>query len=437
MSFWDRLKWIWGIAALVIMGTGIFPNAVLGSEAQARIDWQYRDGVSGAHPGQVQVLPNNNILFVLNGYQEGKVLEINRDGKVEWRLEGINANSAVRLNNGNTLISETATPGKPGYQRVVEVNPEGKQVWEYRIPAAAQGIRHSEETGDGKILITTRNKVLLVNRAGQIELELNADKLGSSNQVTKLPTYGSINGDTAKVTNLVSATELPTGNILIVDQGVRTGGRVLEVSRSGQLVQEWKDLSRPKAAMRQEGGRTAILDTGAYALLIYDKSGRVEDVISYRQVITELPVLNQWGVTITTDNHFVMGLSYTNGQSLLVEINDKVPKLIVDGKEFTGTAPFMAEGRMFGPMRELFNSFGINLHWDNGSNEMVAVYENTTVKFKNGSSIAEVNGRQVDIGAEPRMVGNLTYVPLRIFNQCFGFKLEWDGKTRTTIIERP
>jgi hypothetical protein len=56
----------------------------------------------------------------------GKVVEYNWDGKVLWSVEAPSAWAAVRLANGNTLISGNAN----GWAR--EVNPKGEIVWEVK-----------------------------------------------------------------------------------------------------------------------------------------------------------------------------------------------------------------------------------------------------------------------------------------------------------------
>jgi hypothetical protein len=56
----------------------------------------------------------------------GKVVEYSKAGKEIWSVEAPNAWAAVRLENGNTLISGNGA----GYVR--EVNPRGETVWEIK-----------------------------------------------------------------------------------------------------------------------------------------------------------------------------------------------------------------------------------------------------------------------------------------------------------------
>lgn len=56
---------------------------------------------------------------------EKKVVEFDLEGKIIWSVDASSVWSAIRLNNGNTLISGDGQ----GYTR--EVNPKGETVWEF------------------------------------------------------------------------------------------------------------------------------------------------------------------------------------------------------------------------------------------------------------------------------------------------------------------
>ena len=58
-------------------------------------------------------------------FAEKKVVEFDLDGKEIWSVNAASAWSAIRLHNGNTLISGDGQ----GYTR--EVNPKGETVWEF------------------------------------------------------------------------------------------------------------------------------------------------------------------------------------------------------------------------------------------------------------------------------------------------------------------
>lgn len=72
----------------------------------------------------VRMTPDKKTIMVgLMG--DKKVVEFDLDGKEVWSVNALSAWSAVRLHNGNTLISGDGM----GYTR--EVNPKGETVWEF------------------------------------------------------------------------------------------------------------------------------------------------------------------------------------------------------------------------------------------------------------------------------------------------------------------
>lgn len=77
--------------------------------------------------GRLYTLPSGRVLVPHNA--EGKVVEYDSRGKVVWETAAEQPVAAVRLPNGNTLItSMNATIG------AVEVDRAGREVWSYRAP---------------------------------------------------------------------------------------------------------------------------------------------------------------------------------------------------------------------------------------------------------------------------------------------------------------
>ncbi len=71
----------------------------------------------------IRMTPAGTIL--VGHLSEGKVVEYDLDGKEVWSCKADHAWSAIRLKNGNTLISGDAA------KYVREVNPKGETVWEF------------------------------------------------------------------------------------------------------------------------------------------------------------------------------------------------------------------------------------------------------------------------------------------------------------------
>ena len=152
------------------------------------------------NPGfDVELLSNNNILFVLPGYG---VYEIDRDGDVVWSyLTKKVSHDADRLPNGNTIFVFGADDQKDDAQ-VTEVNPEGEIVWTWYArdhfnespykDIYNQGWIHTNAVTrltNGNTLISLRNfsSVVEVDPQGSVIRSIGEGILGSVHDPAILP----------------------------------------------------------------------------------------------------------------------------------------------------------------------------------------------------------------------------------------------------------
>jgi hypothetical protein len=217
------------------------------------------------NPGfDVEPLPNDNVLMVLPA--KG-VYEIDRTGKVVWSYitEKI-SHDADRLPNGNTLFvfGNEDTKNDP---QVVEVNAQGKVVWEWYAgdcfneppydSLEDQGWTHTNAVtrlSDGTTLISLRNFGFIaeVNSEGAVIRKIGEGLLSHQHDPEVLPDGNiliadhsepqravEINGETEEIVwqyylqkQLVrDVNRLPNGNTLV------TGAtRIVEVNAEGKVV---------------------------------------------------------------------------------------------------------------------------------------------------------------------------------------------------------
>jgi hypothetical protein len=74
--------------------------------------------------GRVEVLPGGNVL--ISERDANRVVELDYEGKPVWEARFEQPVAAVRLANGNTLVTSM------GQARAVELDRKGREVWEYR-----------------------------------------------------------------------------------------------------------------------------------------------------------------------------------------------------------------------------------------------------------------------------------------------------------------
>jgi hypothetical protein len=100
----------------------------------------------------------------------------------------------------------------------------------------------------------------------------------------------------------------------------------------------------------------------------------------------------------------------------------------VNGQSLALTEPATERGgRVFVPLRSIFQSLGAGVAYDNGT--INATAGDKTVQVKIGSNQAIVNGQQTFLDAAPYIVGATTMVPLRFVSEALGAEVNYDSNT--------
>jgi len=138
----------------LIAMAGLNTNVVAEMRPDGSHAWEAR---LGGPPTDARLLDDGRILVALG--QQRKVVEIDRSGKVLWKLEGLRHPwSAQRLPNGNTLVCEL------GRVQVQEYNREGRVVWS----CAARMSYSAQRLPNGRTLLADRSGVRELDRNGKV-----------------------------------------------------------------------------------------------------------------------------------------------------------------------------------------------------------------------------------------------------------------------------
>jgi hypothetical protein len=98
-------------------------------------------------------------------------------------------------------------------------------------------------------------------------------------------------------------------------------------------------------------------------------------------------------------------------------------------------APRIVDGHMQVPFRSLFESQGARVSWDPKTKTAQSVKGALTVEVPIGERMATVNGNAVDMGADASIRKGRTIIPVRFFGEAVGANVQWDGATRTAMVE--
>ena len=173
-----------------------------------------------------QGLPNGH--RVVASYSGRYVAEYDQAGREVWKKTGLPGApfSVERLENGNTLVTCSDS------QKIVEIAPDKKIIWEIEISGRPMDARRLEN-GNTLVALQTLGKVVEVDRSGKVVWEV--DNQGG----------------------VLSATRLENGNTLICRQA---NNMVAEINRRGDVVWSKGELRNPYDAQRLPDGNTLIVD---------------------------------------------------------------------------------------------------------------------------------------------------------------------------------
>jgi len=107
----------------------------------------------------------------------------------------------------------------------------------------------------------------------------------------------------------------------------------------------------------------------------------------------------------------------------------------VNGKNVAfDQTPIIEDGRTLVPLRAIFESLGADVNWNNETRTVTASKGSIKISLQIGSSQMDVNGTAKTLDVPAKIIGGRTLVPVRAISEAFECAVNWDGKTKTVII---
>lgn len=141
-------------------------------------------------------------------------------------------------------------------------------------------------------------------------------------------------------------------------------------------------------------------------------------------------------------NNFAQGL-------LTVKIDNKNTKVNqvnvkINGQDLhTKFSAYSINGRTFVPIREITETLGASVKWDNKTKSATITNVNQVVKMKIDSDVIYVNNSKSNISKDsvPKFalytkpnIETKTMVPLRFLSETFGYSVSWDQDSQTATV---
>lgn len=115
---------------------------------------------------------------------------------------------------------------------------------------------------------------------------------------------------------------------------------------------------------------------------------------------------------------------------------EKTPGFSVDGKaavfsEVTGFPYITDAGKTMMPVRICLDSIGCEVDWDDSTKTVISRKGDTEIDIPTGKNILYVNQKAVVIDTSAVLENGRTYLPLRTVLEAYGYRVDWNGDTRT------
>lgn len=110
-------------------------------------------------------------------------------------------------------------------------------------------------------------------------------------------------------------------------------------------------------------------------------------------------------------------------------------KILVNGEVVeTSQPPLIENGSTLIPLRDVFETLGADVAWDDEQRFATATYNGICVQVypDNGKFIKD--GQELTLPASPKITDNRIMVPLRALSEAFGYNVLWNGEEYTVSI---
>ncbi|WP_246054190.1 copper amine oxidase N-terminal domain-containing protein [Paenibacillus anaericanus] len=110
-------------------------------------------------------------------------------------------------------------------------------------------------------------------------------------------------------------------------------------------------------------------------------------------------------------------------------------RIYIDGVPLvTDQAAVMIQGRTMLPLRAIFEALDAKIQWNQKTQTVTAIKNDTTIVLKIGSKVATINNKAVSLDVPGKNLKGRTMVPVRFVGEALGQEVGWNSKTQTVTI---
>ena len=284
---------------------------------------------------------------------------------------------------------------------------------------------HAEDVAETNVSWEQKDGVLYINGTGDMEIDFE--------YITEIPWYGEKDN--------VSKIVIGEGITSISDSAFADFRKVKEVTLPDSLR-----VIGPAAFITCSGLETLVLpykitkiEDGAFVNCENLKNITIPGSITE---IAEDAFYNCYNVNITgiKDTYaFEYAKKHNIAFSAGIGPSDEILVRVNDNYVDFDQPPAIVNDRTLVPVRAIFESMDIEVDWNADTRTVTATRGNTSISLTIDTNVinktVDEETASIEIDVPAQIIGNRTMVPARAVAQSFGASVNWDGKTRTVIIQ--
>ncbi len=199
----------------------------------------------------------------------------------------------------------------------------------------------------------------------------------------------------------------------------------------------------------------------AYTSLNYDyaKVSTTDDIYTYvHTYATENPtkvcyyIDGQWvgaatqmpykftGMSSVSEGNHVLTVAVEKDGCVVAEKSFNISvtndiSIIIGGKKIkTDTHPTIVGGRTLVPVRVVANGLGADVQWNAKTRTVTITRGSEHLTLTIDNTIMTKNGKNIELDTAPAIINNRTMVPIRAISEALNAYVNWDGATRSVVI---
>lgn len=111
------------------------------------------------------------------------------------------------------------------------------------------------------------------------------------------------------------------------------------------------------------------------------------------------------------------------------------PIINLNGQQLSfDVPPTIENGRILVPLRAIFEVMGATVEWNQDTQTVTAIKDNTTVILQIGSTTPTINNQVKQLDVSAKIINGRTLAPLRFVGEAFGGLVDWNENTQTVTI---